>query len=223
MKFAMMAALTLAPAAAQAQDMRAEILEKVKGMLAQARQEILKKVEAAIDQGLAAPTPPADRIKMLEKRLADLAAEVRRVEPRLLEARVQAADPKLFEEARKQAWDLDAAREVFTEALADHNDKKFDDSVPKFKRVAYGLYDTDDEQLERLATSSCYNVACGYALAGKKAEAIDWLEITVGRGYLKYRDSCHASKLEHLEQDEDLTGLREEPRYKSLLARIKSQ
>lgn len=219
----MIAVAVLAPVIARAQDKREEILKKVQAALDKARPDLLKKIQAVIDGEMAPKAPAGDRRQALEKRLADVLSEMRRVEMQLLEARYQSADEKLYDEARKKPMEHDEAREAFTEALAAHNDKKFDDAIPKFKRLVYSFHDSADEGLARLGTSAAYNIACGYALAGKKIEALDWLEITVGRGYLKYDDSCHATKLEHLEADADLDGLREEARYKDLIRRAKSR
>ena len=57
--------------------------------------------------------------------------------------------------------------------------------------------------------TSAYNVACGYALSGQKEEALDWLELSIKAGF---------SKIDHLRKDPDLDSLRNEKRYKKLLA-----
>ncbi|MDP6958937.1 MAG: hypothetical protein QF645_09010, partial [Planctomycetota bacterium] len=58
------------------------------------------------------------------------------------------------------------------------------------------------------AVVSAYNVACGYALSGKKAHALDWLEMSVKGGY---------DDFEHMRADSDLDSLRKEKRYNKLL------
>lgn len=67
-----------------------------------------------------------------------------------------------------------------------------------------------DKQLEKLcprdATVS-YNLACSYALTGKKKLALKTLSKAVRLGY---------NDFEYLKKDTDLRSLREEPAFKSL-------
>lgn len=53
-----------------------------------------------------------------------------------------------------------------------------------------------------------YNLACSYALLGLKDQAFEALKRALSLGY---------DDLEHLLQDEDLVGLRGDPRFKELL------
>jgi TolB-like protein/Flp pilus assembly protein TadD len=57
-----------------------------------------------------------------------------------------------------------------------------------------------------------YNVACVHALAGESERAIDLLEGAVGAGF---------SQKEWIENDGDLAALRDQPRFKALLASMK--
>jgi len=61
-------------------------------------------------------------------------------------------------------------------------------------------------------TGTLYNVACLYSLAGMKNEAMDYLENAVANGF---------AQKAWIEQDGDLTALRDMPRYKTLLQRLK--
>ena len=61
---------------------------------------------------------------------------------------------------------------------------------------------------------SAYNVACGYALAGDKSAALDWLEISVEGGYTDF---------EHMRDDPDLDSLRKERRYHRLLIDLRTR
>ncbi|HQR08348.1 MAG TPA: S41 family peptidase [Gemmatales bacterium] len=49
-----------------------------------------------------------------------------------------------------------------------------------------------------------YNIACGYALLGKKEEAIAWLKKALDKGF---------AEQETLEKDDDLDSLRDDPRF----------
>jgi tetratricopeptide (TPR) repeat protein len=57
-----------------------------------------------------------------------------------------------------------------------------------------------------------YNLACALALAGKRDEALGMLDKAVAAGW---KDG------EHMAKDTDLTSLRDTPRFKALLARLR--
>lgn len=57
-----------------------------------------------------------------------------------------------------------------------------------------------------------YNLACSLSNLGKAQEALDALEMASLLGY---------NDIEHLEKDPDLDNIRNEPRYKQLLQKIK--
>jgi len=59
-----------------------------------------------------------------------------------------------------------------------------------------------------------YNLACAYALLGFKEEALQHLEKAVENGY---------DDPDHMSADEDLKSLRDEPRFKRLLDRLRKQ
>ncbi len=56
-----------------------------------------------------------------------------------------------------------------------------------------------------------YNVACGYALAGRKEKALDWLERAVAAGF---------NNKQFLATDDDLVSLRGTKRFNDLLERL---
>ena len=78
-----------------------------------------------------------------------------------------------------------------------------------------GLYEKGlhvDRRLAQLCPRDAgihYNLACSYALLGKKDAALLALERSVELGY---------DDLEHLKKDPDLKSLRNDPRFKSLLS-----
>ena len=59
-----------------------------------------------------------------------------------------------------------------------------------------------------------YNLACAYALLGLKEEALQHLEKAVENGY---------DDPDHMSADKDLKSLRDEPRFKRLLDRLRRQ
>jgi predicted Zn-dependent protease len=56
-----------------------------------------------------------------------------------------------------------------------------------------------------------YNLACLYALANKKQEAVDALKLAIELGYKSYN---------HIRLDRDLTNIREEQAYQDILNKI---
>lgn len=68
-----------------------------------------------------------------------------------------------------------------------------------------------DHRLVTLLPHNCvvrYNLACGLAMTGQSALALETLEKSLQLGY---------SDLPHLESDPDLEPLREHPRYRDLI------
>jgi len=59
-----------------------------------------------------------------------------------------------------------------------------------------------------------YNTACAYSLLGATEKALDFLELSVEKGF---------SNKVHMEQDPDLAPLREDPRFKEILKKLKSK
>jgi tetratricopeptide (TPR) repeat protein len=56
-----------------------------------------------------------------------------------------------------------------------------------------------------------YNLACAYALSGKKDQALDVLEAAMEAGF---------DDVKHINEDPDLESLRDDPRYRQLLERM---
>jgi len=200
-------------AAAQDQDpaeLKKRVLEKVGQRLAAERVALMKRIEKIVDEELARETPavkaPAgDPVKDAEKKLRAAEEEKERAAAELAKAKRDAEDEPVRKEAKKDGpHDEDEAQEMFKKAykLLD-GDKNIPDSIPLFKRIYYQFPKSD------VGFTSAYNIACGYALSGKKEEALDWLEVSVKAGF---------SKIDHLRKDPDLDSLRNEKRYKKLLA-----
>ena len=66
-------------------------------------------------------------------------------------------------------------------------------------------------KIDSESSSTLYNSACVFALAGKKEQAIDLLEEQHEKNVLPK---------DWLENDSDLDALRDHPRFKQLLAKI---
>jgi hypothetical protein len=73
------------------------------------------------------------------------------------------------------------------------------------ERVLLEAVEVDPEN-----ATNVYNLACTYALQGKKTLALDWLEKAADAGFTDFI---------HLSRDTDLDALRDQPRYKQLVAR----
>ncbi len=220
-----LAASLLLATAASAQDedpaaLKSRILEKVREKLAADRKALLQRVEKIIDEELSGkapepapapkPAPPAvappaeaGKVRDLEKKLKALEDQKEAIQAELAKLRREAEDEAVRREARREGPnDLIEAQALFQEGLEAHEAKKFDRSIRLFKRIYYQFPE------EVIGFTSAYNVACGYALAGRKDEALDWLELSVRKGF---------NKFDHMRQDSDLDSLRDETRYKKLL------
>lgn len=109
-----------------------------------------------------------------------------------------AAYGKLTEVAAKdgQAWHR------FGYAL--HALGKLEEALPVHKRAA---------EFPGVGATATYNVACVYALTGKKDDAIEWLGKAVKAGF---------NNKAHLAQDGDMDTLRADPRFKEILGGLKA-
>jgi len=195
-------------------ELKARILEKVRVKLSADRAALLKRIEKIIDEELARTAPAAKpdkagpegdaKVKDIERKMRLLEEQKETLAAEMAKAKRQAADEGLREEARRDGpHDAEEAQEMFDNALELHDkDKNYRESIKLFKRIYYNFPKT------RVGAISAYNAACGYALAGNKEEAIDWLEYSVKAGY---------NDFDHLLKDTDLDGLRNEKRYKKLL------
>jgi hypothetical protein len=200
--------------------LRKSILDKVKARIEEEHKKILDKVGKIIDEELAkepvkVPTELERKIADLEKKLKDMdlarAAAAKELEELKKQAKAPPKPPPADDEEAKIKADakkngpqsIEDAADLFREAFQDHEGKDFKSSVLKFKYVYYQF------PQHELGMASAYNVACGYALAGDKAKACDWLEISFKAGYADY---------EHVKKDTDLDSIRQEKKYKQLLA-----
>ena len=195
-------------------ELKARILEKVKVKLASDRSALLQRIDKIIDEELSkpgalpkGPAAPAEgdaKVKELERKMRQLEEQKETLATEMAKEKRLAADEPLKEEARKNGpHDRNEAKEMFDNALELHEtDKNYRESIKLFKRIYYNFPNTDTGAI------SAYNAACGYALSGKKDEALDWLELSVKSGY---------NEFDHLRKDTDLDSLRGEKRYKKLL------
>jgi hypothetical protein len=76
-----------------------------------------------------------------------------------------------------------------------HAQKQFDDARAAFEKAI---------ELGAAPAPNMYNIACGYALAGKKQEALAWLAKSLDAGF---------TDQETIETDTDMDALRAEPRF----------
>ena len=108
----------------------------------------------------------------------------------------------------------------FLERLAKDNPNFVDALIPLAEAYTHkGLYEKGleiDKQLAKLRGKDPvvqYNLACSFALVGKKDEAFLTLKRAIQFGYTDF---------EHMEHDSDLKNLREDPRFKTLTS-VKKQ
>lgn len=105
--------------------------------------------------------------------------------------------------ARKQDLSNEQRARLHQKGIELLRTKKFDEAIAAYKKIVA------DGPGSYYATS-LYNLACAYSLKGEKGAALDYLEKSAQAGYLNFR---------HMNRDPDLDNIRNEPRYKALMAR----
>ncbi len=158
--------------------------------------------------------------RQLERQLAEVRKEIGAVEARLLELRWEVRDAALVEEVRKQGLPPGQLAVLFRQGTAAHQQGKYAEAIAAYKKLFYSNPATQTGIL------SAYNVACAYSMDGKKQEALEWVRITTGRGYLdlgRCASGCHETKLDHLQGDTDFDKLKDSPEWKSLLEEFRAR
>ncbi|WP_192822889.1 tetratricopeptide repeat protein [Rufibacter sp. LB8] len=98
--------------------------------------------------------------------------------------------------------------ELNKKASAEYANKNYQASVDLYRQ---SMAATPKGQHAR---TTLYNMACGYALMGKKKEALQALQQAVAVGY---------KDVDHLKKDDDLRTLREEKKYHHLVKQLEKQ
>jgi hypothetical protein len=86
-----------------------------------------------------------------------------------------------------------------------HAQGKLDEAIAAGQRAA---------EFPRLRATALYNIACAYALKGKQGLALDYLEKAVREGF---------DRLDFLEGEGDLISLRDDPRYRQVVEKLRAQ
>jgi hypothetical protein len=233
------AAILFGQAAAFAQGdaerQRQDLLRTIRSALEEARNGVLRGVDRILTEEIARAKPPSPappgpgadatkaEVKRLEDRLGQLRQEERAIHARLMELRWAERDASLREELRKSGLTPEEARGLFRDALDAHNDEDFKVSIPAFKKIYYAYSGHQNAQLRTLASISAYNVSCGYSLDKKSDEALDWLDLSLAKGFLTIQDQCHDSALDHIHADTDLDNIRKHDRFKEILKKHSAQ
>ena len=195
-------------------DTKKRLMDKIRKRIRAEHEQILKRVAKVIDEELSKIKPkpkpqpkgtPFDAdIKKLSRQLRkaqlqmqDLMNSIRRLQ------RFQEGHKLALDAAKNGPTDMQDAGGLFESALAAHQEGDYKTSLRDFKKIFYNF------KREQLGFTSAYNVSCGYALAGDKDRALDWLEICVENGFVKW---------DHIRQDTDMDSLRSHIRYKRLMA-----
>ena len=86
----------------------------------------------------------------------------------------------------------------YTRGMDLHNDERYDEAIAAFQKAIEAGYRED---------ASAYNIACGYALKGDRDKAFEWLRRAEEAGF---------DVASHLGHDDDLDGLKPDPRWKEI-------
>jgi hypothetical protein len=222
------------------EQLKRTIMEKVKARLKMESKALLLRIKRILDREIGVEkTKYKKKMERYQEKLIEIEKEIKELEKegaskkkiarykrralkykrKIIELKWWDKDIDLVKKAQKEGpEDLEEAREMFDDALSDHENAEYDKSIKAFKMIFYKFPE------EQIGCISAYNVACGYSLKKLKEEAIDWLEISIARGFLQLPPSRgHQSMLEHIEDDSDLDNIRDEKRYKELIKWAKSR
>ena len=86
----------------------------------------------------------------------------------------------------------------YSKGMERHQDEQYEEAIAAFKKAIDDGYKED---------AASYNIACGYALLGNNDAAFEWLQKAMDEGF---------EVSEYLGHDDDLDGLRSDPRYPQL-------
>jgi beta-lactamase regulating signal transducer with metallopeptidase domain len=109
--------------------------------------------------------------------------------PELSSGFVKASKHKSWKKSPKDGDDW------YSKGMELHHDERYEDAIAAFRKSI------DDGYKEG---ASSYNIACGYALSGNNDAAFEWLQKALDAGF---------EVSEYLGHDDDLDGLRSDPRY----------
>ncbi|HJW14278.1 MAG TPA: M56 family metallopeptidase [Thermoanaerobaculia bacterium] len=84
----------------------------------------------------------------------------------------------------------------YSRAMDLHNEGRYDEAIAAFEKAIEAGYRED---------AASYNIACGYALKGDRDKAFEWLRRAMDAGF---------EVGSYLERDDDLDGLRRDPRWR---------
>lgn len=192
--------------------LKKRLLEKVRERIQAENAKTLERVARMIDEEFstagAKKDPPAAspidaKIRETEKEKKKLELKIEELSNLIRRLQRFKEDEAILEELKKDPLEPDEVQAFFDAALGEHRDKNFDTSIHDFKKLFYQF------SKESFGSTSAYNVACGYSLAGDKERALDWLEISIEHGFNSW---------DHIRKDADLESLRDHVRYKKLMA-----
>ena len=147
-----------------------------------------------------------------EKAVSKIVAEVSPVEKIELSVQEQQMVESAIESVRKPAVTVVVkqdreddlkAKKSFEKGMELLAEEKYQKAIEAFKKSA---------TTKSYSGVSQYNIACSYALSGETEKALVCLELAVDEGF---------DDFEQFDEDEDLKSLRDEDRFKELLADLK--
>mgnify|MGYP000187476182 CR=1 FL=1 len=96
-------------------------------------------------------------------------------------------------------------RKIMGKMMAAYEGGDYDEAV----RYALKMHDADPKD-----TGTMYNLSCFQCLAGNHKEAYEWLGKAIDSGY---------DDADHLMADDDLKAIRDEARFKSIVAKLRTK
>src|SRR5439155_20290819 len=109
------------------------------------------------------------------------------------------ASRRLTDAGRKSGSDW------YGRAMDLHHDGRYDEAIAAFEKAIAGGYRED---------AASYNIACGYARKGDRDKAFEWLRRAMEAGF---------DVEKYLGHDDDLDGLKPDPRWRGLKKQLSRQ
>jgi beta-lactamase regulating signal transducer with metallopeptidase domain/Flp pilus assembly protein TadD len=105
-----------------------------------------------------------------------------------------------FVRASNEGWSKSKrdGNDWYSRGMSFHHRERYDEAIEAFQKAIEAGYRED---------AASYNIACGFALKGDKDKAFEWLRKAEEAGF---------DVASYLGRDDDLDGLRSDPRWKAL-------
>lgn len=199
------AAAVLGPIHQDANELSSSPATKEKCPEAAAKAKAARAVRASASESPSASPSPA--VASPESDSQENPTEPSEVLPAVLKSLEKIKDPAGFVRASKRLTNAGRREgsDWYDRAMDLHHDGMYDEAIAAFQKAIEAGYRED---------AASYNIACGYARKGDRDKAFEWLRRSMDAGFELER---------YLGHDDDLDGLKPDPRWKDLKKQVTQQ